>query len=133
MLSDELVVPLAFREAVLVVSGDGRVRADWASQLDDAGFRVLRCAGPEIECALSAGRACPLLAEARFAVYDSRCVTPEWTRSVAARRTGASIIIAGDRIRADGRHEPLLVGPNGSVPLRWALATHGDRPDPLGG
>lgn len=125
MLTAELTVPRAFREAVLVVSDDPRVRADWARQLDDEGFRVVRCAGPSIvDCAFVERGACPLIAEVRFAVYDERSVTAEWTRALVAGANAPTVIIAADRIRSDGRHEPLLRRVNGArVPLRWALAT----------
>ena len=116
------------RDAVLVVSGDAEIRGDWSAQLESQGFPVIRCAGPEIQCALTSRPSCPLHEEARWAVYDERSVTPEWLRGLFGRTRGAAIIIARDRMRSDGHHEPMLRRTNGRyVPLRWELANKHDR------
>ena len=119
---------LIARDAVLVVSGDAEIRGDWSAQLESQGFRVIRCAGPEIECALTSQRSCPLHAEAGWAVYDERSVTTEWVRALVDRNLGAEVIVARDRMRTDGRHEPMLHRGDGRyVPLRWELANKHDR------
>jgi len=62
---------------VLVMSGDGPRRNDWA-KFFGRGMRVLRCAGPEATtCALTVQRRCPLQDEADFIFYDQRSVTSE--------------------------------------------------------
>ena len=109
--------------AVLVVSGDAAIRGDWSAQLEGQGYRVLRCVGPQIQCALTSRPSCPLYPEAGWAVYDECSVTPEWRGVLSAQASGTVIVVARDRMRSDGHHEPMLRRTNGPyVPLRWELA-----------
>ena len=112
------------RPAALVVSGNAVVRDDWARQLEDEGFRAVRCAGPLTHCALETQATCPLHAQVRFAVYDKRSLTPRLLSALLRHRPLIPILVARDQVRGDGHHEPMLVRTAGpAVPLRWALAT----------
>ena len=52
----------------------------------------------------------------------------EWLRELADRNLGAAVIVARDRMRTDGHHEPMLKRADGRyVPLRWELANKHDR------
>ena len=65
------------QRAVVVVSGDGRLRETWARAFEGQGLRAMRCAGPEVtSCALLIMDRCPLHAAADIAVYDVDSVTP---------------------------------------------------------
>lgn len=111
------------RGTALVVSQDAEIRGDWARQLEDQGFRSIRCAGPIVGCALVSRPTCPLLEDASVAVYDERSLTGELVSGLLARPLLTRILVARDRVRSDGRHEPVIVRPNAAiVPLRWALA-----------
>lgn len=113
----------AVHGTALVVSEDGDVRHDWARQLEDQGFRTIRCAGPIVGCALESRATCPLLDEASVAVYDERSLTNGLVSALLARPLVTRILVARDRVRSDGRHEPMIVRPNAAiVPLRWAIA-----------
>lgn len=113
----------AVQATALVVSQDGEIRNDWARQLEDQGFRTIRCAGPIVGCALESRRTCPLLDEASVAIYDERILTGELVSALLARPFVTRILVARDRMRSDGRHEPMIVRPNAAiVPLRWAMA-----------
>ncbi len=90
----------------LVVSADPAVRSDWARYFQARGLRTIRCAGPQVMCALLDGRRCPLHDEATIAIYDRASLTPEFT--IALIRAGRSVPIAfaTDRLDLTGRHEP---------------------------
>ena len=110
-------------QTALVVSGQAGIRAEWAAELEGYGYSVTRCPGPDSECALSTHPTCPLHRQARFAVYDERSLTPELLSALFRHSTATRLLVARDRLRSDGRHEPMLVRPSGpAVPLRWALA-----------
>lgn len=106
---------------VLVMSGDRVAREDWARSFERMGFRAIRCAGPELTCALLSGALqCPLHDSADLAVYDDRYVSAELVARLRAVPPPIPIGLATDRILPDGSHEPrvddlLLGAPRHSV------------------
>ena len=92
---------------ILVVSGSADVREGWARYFEAQGHSVLRCAGPEAtRCALELGPHCPLQEDADEAYYDNACVTEELAADLAQRPRLLPVLLANDKLTADGRHEP---------------------------
>jgi hypothetical protein len=103
---------------VLVMSGDGSRRDDWATVFEGKGLRVIRCAGPEATtCVLTVQHHCPLQDEADFIFYDRASVTSELERNLDAARRPARITYADSVRTPNGREYP--------VPLRIRRAARG--------
>lgn len=104
--------------AVLVMSGDGSRRNDWAKFFEREGLRVLRCAGPEATtCALTVQPRCPLQDEADFIFYDQTSVTSELEEHLDLVPLAAPIAYASSVRTPEGREYP--------VPARIRSATRG--------
>ena len=93
--------------AVVVVSADPERRERWAAHVAASGAHAIRCAGPEVSCALFAGRDCPLLDEASVAIYDAAAWTPRFRRALQRRHARRRMVVAVATER-DGRPEPFL-------------------------
>ncbi len=93
---------------VLVMSGDGERRSDWAEYFGGLGLQTMRCAGPQATtCALSLNRRCPLHEEADFIIYDQESVTPELDSQVRHLPPEAPIAYARSERDARGRQFPV--------------------------
>ena len=107
-VSCDLPRPSRVRTA-LVVSANPAVRADWARRFEALGMRAIRCVGPQVSCALVDHKQCPLHEEADVAIYDRASLTPELTQKLAGV-DAFPLVIADDRLDADGRHEAVVGG-----------------------
>jgi len=93
---------------VLVMSGDGPRRNDWAEFFDREGMRVLRCAGPEVAtCALTVQRRCPLQDEADLIFYDQKSVTSELEGRLDLVPLTAPIAYSNSGRTPEGRESPV--------------------------
>jgi hypothetical protein len=93
---------------VLVMTGDGHRREDWAKYFESVGVRPIRCAGPEaMTCALSLEKRCPLHQEADFIFYDEESVTPQLEAQLRTLPPHAPIAYARTKIGPDGREFPV--------------------------
>jgi hypothetical protein len=90
-----------------VAVADPEVRDGWARALEASGMRVMRCAGPTVDCILlRGGGRCPLLDSADIALYHDSLLTEDFVARLRDSRAPAMIIAARDRHRMDGDHEP---------------------------
>lgn len=93
---------------VLVMSGDGSRRNDWAKFFEREGLRVLRCAGPEATtCALFVQQRCPLQDEADFIFYDEKSVTSELEEHLDLAPLAAPIAYSNSVRTPEGRGYPV--------------------------
>jgi hypothetical protein len=93
---------------VLVMTGDGHRRDDWAKYFEKVGVRPIRCAGPEATtCALSLEKRCPLHQEADFIFYEEESVTPQLEGQLRALPPNAPIAYARTKVGSDGREFPV--------------------------
>ena len=102
---------MAMTARTLIVSSDAARRERWARAVAAIDPDPLRCAGPRVSCALLEDVACPLLEEARLAIYDAKDYLPALARRIAAGHGAALVVLAED-------------GPDGS-PRRVRLAPRG--------
>ncbi len=93
---------------VLVMTGDGSQRKDWAKFFEREGLRVLRCAGPEATtCALTVQRHCALQDEADVIFYDQESVTSELEEQLERVPLTAPIAYANGIRSVDGQEQPV--------------------------
>lgn len=94
----------ALGRRLVVVSADPERRTRWAGYFESEGARTMRCAGPEVACALARGLLrCPLLDDADGAVYDAAAVTPEFLIGLVRRYPNLNLAFARDTDQPGGQ------------------------------